>query len=421
VQEFEADRDVLLGGCTVEEYLPVIFRQVFGYAPEISTGLGNSLTKKRFEMMTKKMKHSKFSWLRTVGAMPLVAAMTMLFGFTNRAPEIITQQPKTTETVTVTVGGDETTQSGSPIKAVTVRSRNGKVDKEVNNFSNVIIWLENANKEITADEMNAIDPYEIESVSVFKEAASMKPYIDKTGRESADGVVVITTKTGDQKSDSKVSTTVNIIKVGASELDKTPQIIAVSTRSKSGNSGSAKEEFSLDKSNVFIWLENEGRELTKAEMNAIDPKSIETISVLKGNSDYPAEMRPAIGDRKFDSAVKIKLIDPATAEDAPIFVVEEQPKFEGGNLNDFSQWVYSKIVYPKAAVDKKIQGKVTVKFMVDKDGSVSGVEALSSPDQSLSDEVVRVVKMSPKWTPGKQGGKPARVAFIMPIEFSLSK
>jgi TonB family protein len=416
VQEFEADRDVLLGGCTVEEYLPVIFKQVFGYAPEISTALGNSLTKKRFEMMTKKLKHTKFSWLRTVGAVPLVTAMMMLFGFTHRAPEIITQKPKTTEITSVTVGSDKAAPSGSSINSVTVRSRDGKVDNEVNNFSNAIFWLTNENKEITTDEMKAIAPYEIESVSVLKEAAAMKPYIDKTGWESADGVVVIALKGDDAKSDSKVSTTVNVIKVGASGSDKTPQIIAVSTRSKSGTPA---EEFSMDKSKVFLWLSNGNKEISKDEMNAIDQKSIETISVLKEKSSFPDDVKRAMGNREFDSAVMIELKTSEVGKDAPIYIADEMPTFQGGDLAAFRNWVLSNMTYPKAAYEKKIQGKVHMKFVIERDGSISSIEALSSPDQLLTDAAIEALKKSPKWTPGKQDGKTVRVSFVLPIDFSL--
>ncbi|MDR0907108.1 MAG: M56 family metallopeptidase [Rikenellaceae bacterium] len=432
VQEFEADRDVLLGGCTVEEYLPVIFRQVFGYAPEISTALGNSLTKKRFEMMTKKFKHNRHSWLRTVGAVPLVAAMMMLFGFTHRAPEVIIEEPETTavtvvgygmerkpnttEITTVTVGSDG-------VKGLTIRSRNGESDKEVRDFSKLIIWLENENREITFEEMNALAPSTIESINVFKESAAMKPYLDKTGKESADGVIVVTLGSDNSKS-SLSAATANKLR-GAAGPDKMTQVSVLNIQ-KTGTAG-VEEVLSMDKSNVFIWLLNESKEISKAEMNAIDPNSIEAISVLKGEDNYTAEIHNAMGDRKFDSAVLIGLKAPEVSaasqavEEEPVFIVEEMPTFQGGDLVAFRNWVHSNMTYPKAAVDKKIQGKVTLQFVIEKDGALSGIKVLSSPDQLLSDAAIEALKKSPKWNPGKQRGKLVRVTFVLPIDFSLTK
>ncbi len=89
VHEFQADSDTLAAGCPIDIYLPTIFRQVFGVIPEISTGLGNSLTKKRFEMMKTNLKHSKLSWLRAAGVLPIAVGMLALFSFTHRAPEIV--------------------------------------------------------------------------------------------------------------------------------------------------------------------------------------------------------------------------------------------------------------------------------------------------------------------------------------------
>jgi TonB family protein len=350
VQEFEADRDVLLGGCTVEEYLPVIFKQVFGYAPEISTALSNSLTKKRFEMMTKKFKHNRHSWLRTVGAVPLVAAMMMLFGFTHRAPEIIIEKPKTTETTTVTVVGYGATRADMSVtvdtvqtkgkdfsvSSISVRSRDGKSDIKVADFSNLIIWLENENKEITGKEMKAIDPNTIESISVLKDPTIVKPYLDKTGKESADGVIVITLGRDDSEGNVTVRSTFTPVKSAATGVTTT------------------------------------------------------TVTIR--------------------------------SDEAPVDVAEVMPTFQGGNILKFREWIANQVVYPKDAVSKNIQGKVVVRFIIEKDGSVSNIETLSSPDQLLTDEAIRVMKLSPKWSAGKdKDGKTVRVSYTLPIDFALSK
>lgn len=107
--------------------------------------------------------------------------------------------------------------------------------------------------------------------------------------------------------------------------------------------------------------------------------------------------------------------------DEIFFVVEDMPKFQGGDLNAFRAWAQRKAEYPDIARRNRITGTVTVQFVVERDGSVAQIEILNSPDKSLSDEVIRVLKSSPKWTPGKQQGAAVRIIFVIPIEFQLER
>ncbi|MBR4999470.1 MAG: energy transducer TonB [Rikenellaceae bacterium] len=106
-------------------------------------------------------------------------------------------------------------------------------------------------------------------------------------------------------------------------------------------------------------------------------------------------------------------------EDAPFVSVEEMPKFQGGDFSKFSKWVQKNCQYPVMAQETGIQGSVLVQLVVEKDGSVSVVEVLKSPDKLLTDEALRVIKKSPKFTPGKQRGVPVRVQFVLPVRFKL--
>lgn len=96
--------------------------------------------------------------------------------------------------------------------------------------------------------------------------------------------------------------------------------------------------------------------------------------------------------------------------------VEQQAQFKG-NVN---KWLSSHINYPQAAQDNGVQGKVVVRFIVNKDGSVSDVTVLKSVDRDLDREAVRVVKSMPKWQPGKNNGVPVRSYFTLPINFRLA-
>lgn len=106
-------------------------------------------------------------------------------------------------------------------------------------------------------------------------------------------------------------------------------------------------------------------------------------------------------------------------EDAPFVSVEEMPKFQGGDFSKYSKWVQKNCQYPMMAQETGIQGSVLVQLVVEKDGSVSVVEVLKSPDKLLTDEALRVIKKSPKFTPGKQRGVPVRVQFVLPVRFKL--
>ena len=107
-------------------------------------------------------------------------------------------------------------------------------------------------------------------------------------------------------------------------------------------------------------------------------------------------------------------------DSSPTFTATEQmPQFMGGDLRSFQIWVSQRLVYPPIAQENGIQGTVVVQFIVEKDGSLSNINVLRSPDNSLSKEAVRVVSSSPKWTPGRQNGEAVRVQYRIPIGFKL--
>ncbi|MGN0195778.1 MAG: energy transducer TonB [Candidatus Cryptobacteroides sp.] len=106
-------------------------------------------------------------------------------------------------------------------------------------------------------------------------------------------------------------------------------------------------------------------------------------------------------------------------EAIPFQLVEEKPSFNGGDANEFSKWVNSKLVYPEAAKENGVQGRVTLQFTVNADGTVSNVKVLRGVDASLDKEAVRVVSSSPKWKPGKQRDRAVKVTYTFPVIFQL--
>lgn len=100
-------------------------------------------------------------------------------------------------------------------------------------------------------------------------------------------------------------------------------------------------------------------------------------------------------------------------------VVEVMPQYPGGPIA-MLKYIMENIKYPEQAMKEGIQGRVTVRFIVEKDGSISDVKPILSVHPLLNKEAVRVVESMPKWTPGKQNGKPVRVRFNVPVMFKLN-
>ncbi len=99
--------------------------------------------------------------------------------------------------------------------------------------------------------------------------------------------------------------------------------------------------------------------------------------------------------------------------------VEELPSFPGGKTA-LDRYLSFNIRYPQKAKEKEIQGTVMILFVIEKDGSVSGVKVIRNVGGGCDEEAVRVVKMMPKWKPGKQRGNPVRVYCKLPLTFVLT-
>ena len=113
------------------------------------------------------------------------------------------------------------------------------------------------------------------------------------------------------------------------------------------------------------------------------------------------------------------LVEEEVEEEQIFYAIEEQPSFPGG-MQKMYEYLSKNIKYPKASLDKGSQGKTILRFVVEKDGSITRVEILkSSGDAFLDREAVRVVEAMPKWSPGMQGDRPVRGWFTLPINFRL--
>lgn len=151
------------------------------------------------------------------------------------------------------------------------------------------------------------------------------------------------------------------------------------------------------------------------------PKLTDLINIVDNDQDTDDELEITDAeDETENTVVDVTQFEDFGEEDtgeAQIFqVVETMPSFKG-NMN---KWLKDNVKYPILAQENGISGRVFVAFVVETDGSITDVKVARSVDPSLDKEAVRVVKAMPKWNPGKQRNKPVRVAFTVPINFTLS-
>ncbi len=118
---------------------------------------------------------------------------------------------------------------------------------------------------------------------------------------------------------------------------------------------------------------------------------------------------------------KIDNVPEKVVDDELFFHVEQMPTFQGGDVNTFRKWVARNVRCPQYAMENNISGRVLAQFVIEKDGSLSNIKILKTPDATLSAEVIRVLSESPKWEPGKQGNIAVRVSYRLPVDFRLQQ
>ncbi len=102
-----------------------------------------------------------------------------------------------------------------------------------------------------------------------------------------------------------------------------------------------------------------------------------------------------------------------------IFTIVEEPAMPAGGMNSFYKYLVDNMKYPPQARRLGIEGKVTLQFVVDKNGLISDVSVLRGIGSGCDEEAVRVMRNAPVWKPGKQRGKPVKQRCIMPISFKM--
>jgi protein TonB len=124
-------------------------------------------------------------------------------------------------------------------------------------------------------------------------------------------------------------------------------------------------------------------------------------------------------DKKVEIYAPVIQAQEEETEEEIFVIVEDMPKFKGGDINNFREWVQKRVRYPDIAAENGIQGRVFISFVVEPNGVVSNVTVTRSVDPLLDEAAKEAVAASPKWEPGMQRGRPVRVRYSIPIIFQL--
>ena len=183
--------------------------------------------------------------------------------------------------------------------------------------------------------------------------------------------------------------------------------------------------------NLELFEEEKKEEPPPPPVEVPPPPKIETVQFTALEAvDEPVEEPPPTQEVLEETTASTVTQEGEKGEDAPpppppveeevmmFAAVEEKPTFPGGEA-EFYKYLGKNVKYPQMEAEQGIEGRVFVEFVVDKDGSITEVRTVRGVSAGLDKEATRVMKASPKWSPGKQNGRPVKVRYVIPINFDL--
>lgn len=173
-------------------------------------------------------------------------------------------------------------------------------------------------------------------------------------------------------------------------------------------------------------VEEQITEITRQDQKPPEaPKKVEVkviadmLQVVTNDTKITTEVDFTEFDQNVDIVQEVAVVEEKIEDEQPFLIAETMPSFQGGDLNTFRNWVQQNVKFPTIALENGIQGRVVLTFVIEKDGRLTNIQVLKTPDRSLSDEAIRVLNQSPKWSPGKQRNQVVRVKYTLPVDFRL--
>ena len=171
-------------------------------------------------------------------------------------------------------------------------------------------------------------------------------------------------------------------------------------------------------------VEEEIVEITRQDQKPPEPPKrveVKVIADLLQVVTNDTKITTEVDFAEFDENTEVihEVAEETIEDDQPFLIAETMPSFQGGDLNTFRNWVQQNVKFPQIALENGIQGRVVLSFVIEKDGRLTNIQVLQTPDRSLSEEAIRVLNKSPKWSPGKQRNQVVRVKYTLPVDFRV--
>jgi protein TonB len=177
-------------------------------------------------------------------------------------------------------------------------------------------------------------------------------------------------------------------------------------------------EEAIEEEQIPVTEETPPEEMPPPEVTVTDLFEIVEDDVVIDN-EVKFEDDETSEDKVVEIYAPVLQAEEEEVEEEIFVIVEDMPKFKGGDINKFREWVQKRVRYPELAAENGIQGRVFITFVVETNGNVSNVTISRSVDQLLDEAAKEAVMASPKWEPGMQRGRPVRVKYSIPIIFQL--
>ena len=367
IHEYEADEWVINQGIDAKKYQLLLIKKAVGTRLySMANSLNHSSLKKRITMMIKK-KSNPWARLKYLYILPLAAASVAAFA----RPEV----------------------------------------------SNSLDEISSAKVSDLASIMKADGEKSVEKISEKKVKVAGKVIEEKNGKPvTGASILVRGTTNGTLAIDGKFSIEANegdVLVVSFIGL-QTQSVIVPKGGSESMVISMKEEVQNLNEMVVIGYApQDDGTLEIKGKMTDKDGKEYD----MKGKMTTEKKGNTTINQVDWSRTPKA---DKADEEQVIFQVVEEMPSFPGG-MSECMKFLARNIKYPVLAQEAKIEGRVIVQFVVDRDGSVNDIKVVRSISPQLDAEAVRVIGLMPKWNPGKQRGKAVAVKYTMPIQFRLQE
>ena len=167
-------------------------------------------------------------------------------------------------------------------------------------------------------------------------------------------------------------------------------------------------------------VEEEIVEITRQDQKPPEPpKRVEVKVIADLLQVVTNDTKITTEDENTEVIQQVEVAEETIEDDQPFLIAETMPSFQGGDLNTFRNWVQQNVKFPQIALENGIQGRVVLSFVIEKDGRLTNIQVLQTPDRSLSEEAIRVLNKSPKWSPGKQRNQVVRVKYTLPVDFRV--